>query len=277
MLRSWIVAAAVFASVSGSYADEFVVQPIPKGRPYPWTVLGVAPGQTAAAAKEAIEAKGVELETQRATLGIQRKDGSQFQTTIDVAMVTKGVSAATRMKTDSPLHEVQIDLDTGVLGGRVLGIERTVRGAGEEMPAYGAALQAQLESAFGAPSLVDVSGSGVMTIIYAWGMAGKIADLEKQELQTMVFDKGNGSKKEIEFQPCVSGGEDISSYASLLRKPIMPGCSAKLEVRFSKGVNMSTVKFRLVDYDLVRMNQEETDRQLQQALTGPVAPSKMDL
>lgn len=250
-------------------------------RPYPYKLLGLRPGDPVddLAALFAERSQAVPTQTER-RLRIQSPQGKAFDLRYEATREIGDVGMQGRLA-NTPQDHITAFLTTEAFGKSPLALFRVLKEPTETVPEP-AALKAQLEELYGQPSKAEIQGQS-MTLIYAWGTDGFIADLEGQPVQTFVEDLGGNRTSERQFRTCAAGGPFNASVEYDFKSPrvpedaIMPDCVATYEITYQGGPEVSTIKFALKDYDLARLHQAEVDRQIMEALSSPTSKSDMDL
>lgn len=241
-------------------------------------VIGIVPGMTLDEARAAMAKRGMELSTGKVDLRASSPKGKTFDLSAVAKFGTAGVGLNTRMS-GAGYEEVGGTVDLGALGGRVISVGRMIQGSNADLPKP-EELLAQLTGEYGEPSLVEVDHGGKMTILYGWDEAGtKLTALDQAAPLEMEETTRSGTST-TEYVPCVSPGFGTmqADYSGLNSdKPIAPGCSARYQVVYDSKAGQSKIRFSLTDFARARKAREETDRQINEALTGAAKASNMDL
>lgn len=258
-----------------AFAEPMKPIEVPVGN-HPYAVLGITTGMLGTEAEALMAERGITLTPEVMELRASMPSGAMFDLQYDSRLLTQGVSVNTRLS-GQPYEEVIIQLDTGVLERRVLSVRRTLVAANEDLPQY-PALRQQLVELYGEPS-EEKSESGGFTLTYAWIEGQKVESIEALPYQQFEFMGSNGRMMMQEAKPCMVGTNDIAFRGQERTSPIAPGCSAKLTVSYGSGAPNSSISFSLTDYDLMRLNQDESMRQINEALnpSSPAKASNMDL
>lgn len=280
-MRISILAVMASALALPALANPLKPVPVPEVA-YPYTILGMKPGMSAADAEALMAERGIELVPEVMQLRATKPDGTMFDLSFDARLLTQGVGLNTRMG-DKPFEEVTLRLDTGVLERRVMTINRQIRGAVADLPQY-PELKQQFVELYGEPSLEKSDGGMGFSFYYAWVDGKQVADLEalpKVQIEEQ-YAGTNGRPLTKEVMPCFGGETDLTFKGREIRRPIGPGCSAILEVKYSAQASSTTINFTIRDFDLVRLNYEESMKQINEALNPstpqePPKASKMDL
>ena len=252
-----------------------------EARPYPYKLLGLRPGDPIddLAALFAERSQAAPTQTER-RLRIQSPQGKAFDLRYEATREIGDVGVQGRLA-NAPQDHITAFLATEAFGKRPLALFRVLKEPTEKAPEP-AALKAQLEELYGQPSKAEMQGQS-MTVIYAWGADGFIADLDGQPVQTFVEDLGGNRTSERQFRTCAAGGPFNASVEYDFKSPrraedeIMAGCIATYEITYQGGPEISTIKFPLKDDDLARLHQAEVDRQIMEALSSSTSKSDMDL
>ena len=268
------------ASGSASADDLQAIDDI-EARPYPYSLLGLRPGDPVSdlAALFAERSEPTPTQTER-RLRIQSPQGKAFDLRYEATREIGDVGMQGRLA-NAPQDHITAFLATEAFGKRPLALFRVLKVPTEKAPDP-AALRAQMEGLYGQPSKAEMQGQS-MNLIYAWGTDGFIADLEGQPMQTFVEDLGGNRTSERQFRTCAARGPFNTSVEYAFKSPrraedeIMPGCIATYEITYQGGPEISTIKFALKDYDLARLHQMEVDRQIMAALSSSIPASDMDL
>lgn len=279
-IRSFALSVSVALFPALALADELKeIEYAGKPAYSPVAVLGITPGMTLDEAKALMEARGMELSTEGVNMRASTTSGKTFDLSAVAKFGTAGIGLNTRMSGGGAYEEIGGTVDLGPLGGRIISVGRTIRGDNADLPKPDE-LRAQLTQEYGEPSLVEIDAGGKMTITYGWDEAGvKLTALDQSE-PVMVEREKSASIERAEYVPCVSAGFGIMlvDYSKLNdERPIAPGCSARYTVVYDSKPGQSTIRFSLTDYDRARKAREDTDRQINEALTGPAKASNMDL
>lgn len=241
-------------------------------------VIGITPGMTLDDARAAMEKRGLELSTEKVDLRASSPKGKTFDLSAVAKFGTAGVGLNTRLS-GAGYEEVTGTLDLGALGGRIISVGRTVQGSNADLPKPDELL-AQLTEEYGEPSLVEVDHGGKMTILYGWDEAGAKLTALDQAAPLEMEEKTRSGTSTTEYVPCVSSGFGTMQvdYKKLNSdEPIAPGCSARYQVVYESKAGQSKIRFSLTDFARARKAREETDRQINEALTGAARASNMDL
>ncbi|RWR04393.1 hypothetical protein [Paenirhodobacter populi] len=278
--KSFALSACVALFPALALADELKeVEYTGKPAYSPVAVLGITPGMTLDEAKALMEARGMEMSTEKVSMRASTTSGKTFDLSAVAKFDTAGVGLNTRMSGGGAYDEIGGTVDLGVLGGRIISVGRAIRGDNADLPKPDE-LRAQLTQEYGEPSLVEIDAGGKMTITYGWDEAGmKLSDLDQFE-PIMVEREKTASIERREYVPCLSAGFGTMrvEYKTLNSETaIAPGCAARYTVVYESKPGQSTIRFSLTDYDRARKAREETDRQINEALTGTAKASNMDL
>ena len=250
----------------------------PEPRPYPWAVLDQRPGDDALHVQSLIEERMmIELVPERTGLRVQSPEGLEVEVTYADRLLTRGVTPAVLRGTE-PYAQARVALATPVSDGRVLSISRVLRQPTAELPAP-AALRAQIEGLYGPPSRAEMDGPS-MRLTWAWGTEGFIPDLDAApEIEARYVDT-TGAARTQTFRACEPRYAELDyRFEPISTVPLMPGCVASYSVSFRGGAELTTIGFTLTDWELVRRDRAEADRQVRALLSSgaPVAPSDLDL
>lgn len=205
-VSSSALSAIVFLyAVSGSAtADALQAAGGIKAWPYPYRLLGLRPGDPVddLAALFAERSEAADTHTER-RLRIQSPQGKAFDLRYEATREIGDVGMQGRLA-NAPQDQITAFLATEAFGKRPLALFRVVKDPTEKAPEP-AALRAQMEELYGQPSIAEMQGQS-MTLIYAWGTDGFIADLDGQPVQTLVEDLGGNRTSERQFRICAVGG-----------------------------------------------------------------------
>lgn len=270
--RTSLLATMLVLSATVGGAQELENTITPPERPYPYQILDLMPGVTADEAIAHYQGRmDIEMVPEVMSISVQAPNGRTFAFDFPQRYMTAGVGINTRMGSQ-PYSEIQLDLATEVMGGRVVGITRQMRAPAGELP-DAAALQAQLEELYGPPS--QISTDAGYSMIYAWGEDGFISDLDAQEERVIEWDAGTAMRTH-HYRLCADHADKSYNFQQF-RKPIKPECVAVFRVSVSDRPPNRSVSFSLFDYDLLRQSHSETDDQIKEYLLGEAEASDFDL
>lgn len=261
-----LVLTAILLSATPALAEDLEATITPGAAPYPYLILGAGPGMEATSAEKTIEeARDIDLVEETASYQFKSPSGAGLSLQFPTRLVTGSVGATERLSGE-PYEEVTVDLATPVMGSRVTGIHRTLRLNASDAPdAKG--LLAQLKDEYGTPSGIIADGSGTK-FIYAWGDSGFIDDLASEPAQVVEERKGNSVSTRT-YETCATRGKSSGyQFSQEEREPFMPGCRARLTIEHAVNAQSTTIRFSLIDYELIRQFRTETDKQVMQRLTG---------
>ncbi len=243
---------------------------------HPYSVLGVIPGVNNDEVAQLLRShfkRGLTDEV--VALNVQSRDGRSFQYEYVQRLVSPWATPFVRMGSE-PYENVNVSLATGVLEGRVLGIDRTIVATGSDRPSAASVFR-QVEEAFGAPSLVHLD-EYKSELIYAHADGEFIADLKATDPTASVA--GVGSSDYLSNKtPCKTaiGRSPIYKYRSPRGDDWIGDCDLVFRVLVESGGAKTTIRFSLNDYALARVNRNETDRQINGALEQPQPASEIKL
>ena len=280
-----IISAALFPCTA--FAQEVLPPTLKNYAPVEpiYSILGVAPGQTSDEAAKAFLAQFDQpLVDELATLNVRSSNGREFRYEYAQRMLSPWVTPVLRMGQE-PYEEVTLSLATGVLEGRVLGVQRTIVAVGNDRP-FAEAVFAQVKEAFGPPSYERLD-SFESHLLYLHSSDGFISNLNNLDTQ-IVAQSGQGNLRSStgvaggQFDtetPCVTtiGQPAIYQFKSPRIDDPLAGCDLVFHVQVQAAGGKTTVRFDLVDFALVRLNRDETDRQILEALEKPQSESKIKL
>jgi len=250
-----------------------------------YSILGVTPGWTADEAREAFLAHlDQPLADEVVALNVRSSNGREFQHEYTQRLLSPWVTPFMRMGQE-PYEEVTLSLATGVLEGRLLGVQRAIVQIGNDRPSAEAVF-AQVKEIFGPPSYekLDSFESHLMYLHSSDGFISSLRDLDTQ----IVAQSGQGNLRSStgvaggQFDnetPCVTaiGQPAIYQFKSPRTDDPLAGCDLVFHVQVQAADGKTTVRFELVDYALVRLNRDETDRQILEILEQPQSESKIKL
>lgn len=257
----------------------------PERKATSFSVLDVSPGDMAFEATETILAHfGQPLVDELVTLNVRSSNGREFRYEYAQRMLSPWVTPVLRLGQE-PYEEVTLSLATGVLEGRVLEVQRTIVAVGNDRPSAEAVF-AQVKEIFGPPSYEKLD-SFESHLIYLHSSDGFISSLQALDAQ-IVAQSGMGNLRSStglaggQFDnetPCVTaiGQPAIYQFKSPRTDDPLAGCDLVFHVQVQAAGGKTTVRFDLVDYALVRLNRDETDRQILEALEQPQSESKIKL
>lgn len=281
MIRFPFALGFVLSIASASFAENtLTVVPAPAGRPDPYEILGLQPGDPlgdvfAVYAERSDAAPTSESEVLR----IQSPDGAVFEFTYQLYSRIGDVGINGRLA-KAPQDQVPARLSSDVMEQRPMAIYRSIRQPSDELPEP-LELKAQIEETYGPPSRVEINGHD-MVLTYAWSTDGFIPDLGALEQIRREETTSSGGKLITEYELCGSAQHYRNTVEYRFEHPrdklIKPGCIATFRVSYRGEPGMTSITFSLEDYELGRMHTEELDRQIVDALTGgEVEASDMDL
>ncbi|MGJ8629024.1 MAG: hypothetical protein ACSHXB_18845 [Sulfitobacter sp.] len=243
---------------------------------HPYSVLGVIPGARKDEAAQLLSSHFKrDLADEVVALNVRSRDGRSFQYEYAQRLVSPWVTPFVRMGSE-PYEDVNVILATGVLEGRVLGIDRTIVATGSDRPSAEAVFR-QIEESFGAPSLVHLDGYK-SELIYAYAHGAFIPDLKAADPTPNAAGVGSSDYLSNDT-PCktVIGRSPIYQYRSPGGDDWIGDCDLIFRVLVESGGAKTTIRFSLNDYALARVNRDETDRQINEALEQPQPASEIKL
>ncbi len=260
--------------------DVLTPMPTPEARPYPYEILGLQPGDSledvlAVYAERSDTAPTSESEVLR----VQSPDGAVFEFTYERFSRIGDVGINGRLaKADQ--DQVTAMLSSGVMEQRPMAIHRSIRKPSDQLPEP-LELKAQIEKTYGPPSRVEITGRE-MTLTYAWGEDGFIADMDALSPRVHEETFASGSVRRTEYTLCSNAQHYRNNVEYRFTYPrdedIKTGCVATFTVRYRGEPGSTVIGFSLEDYELGRLHMAELDRQIVEALTGEeVEASDMDL
>ncbi|WP_139231481.1 hypothetical protein [Aliiroseovarius crassostreae] len=172
---------------------ETKLQPLtskPERKATTFSVLDVSPGDMAFEAIEALLAHfDQQLVDELVTLNVRSSKGREFRYEYAQRMLSPWVTPFMRMGQE-PYEEVILSLATGVLEGRVLGVQRTIVAVGNDRPSAETVF-AQVKETFGPPSYekFDSFESHLLYLISSDGFISNLRDLDTQ----IVAQSGQGN------------------------------------------------------------------------------------
>ncbi len=287
LLKIAMLALSLYACPAISFADSDLA-PLTlenKGNTSPYSVLGLSPGDPYSITQEKLSGHfDKPLADEIVTLSVRNSKGREFRYEYAQRMISPWVTPFVRMGHE-PYEEVNLSLATDVLEGRVLGIHRTIVETDNDRPSAEAVFT-QVKEAFGVPSYEQLGGF-TSHLLYLHGPDGFISDLGALDAQ-IVAASGQGNLRSSigvaggQFDketPCIStiGQPAIYQFKSTRTHDPLAGCDLVFHVAVQSGSEKTTISFDLVDYALVRLNRDETDRQILEALEQPQTKSKIKL
>lgn len=282
MIRTSLTLAITMTSLAQPALAENVLTPLPspEARPYPYEILGLQPGDPlddilSVYAERSDAAPTSESEVLR----VQSPDGNVFEFTYQKFTRIGDVGINGRLaKADQ--DQVTAILSSDVMEQRPMAIHRSIRQPSDQLPEP-LELKAQIEETYGPPSRVAINGRE-MTLTYAWGEDGFIADLNA--LPPLVHEETftSGSVRRSEYELCGNAQHYRNNVEYRFAHPrdedIKTGCVATFTVRYRGEPGSTVIGFSLEDFELGRQHMAELDRQIVEALTGQeVEASDMDL
>lgn len=266
------------AAPLSAFAEDTLtsVLPAPQITSHPYMVLGVAPGNSKLEAAETLaEYFDRNLEDEVVTLNVQSSNGRTFRLEYAQRLVSPWVTPFVRMGSD-PYEEVNVSLATGVLDGRVLGVERVIVATGTDRPSAGSVFK-QIEDAFGTPSLQHFD-TYESEMIYAHAGGTLVHDLKAADPNPSAVGVGS-SDYLSDGAPCKTaiGRSPIYKFRSPREGDWIGTCDLVFRITVQNSVANTTIRFSLIDYALTRANRDETDRQINEALqkTAPASEIKL--
>jgi hypothetical protein len=241
-----------------------------------YTILDVAPGSDGGDAAKALSSHfGQNLADDIITLNVTSSNGRSFKYEYVQRLVSPWVTPFVRMGNE-PYEDVNVSLATGVLEGRVLGIDRTVVATASDRPSAESVFR-QVEEAFGVPSLVHLDAYK-SELIYAYADGAFITNLKAADPTPSGASIGS-SEYLSNDTPCKTaiGRSPIYQYRSPRGEGWIGGCDLIFRVLVENGGAKTTIRFSLNDYALARLNRDETDRQINEALEQPQPASEIKL
>ncbi|MEO0831500.1 MAG: hypothetical protein AAFY03_13710 [Pseudomonadota bacterium] len=282
MNRLSLTLALIWTSLALPTLAENALTPVdpPQPRPYPYEILGLQPGDPLDDILAVYAERSADTPTSESeVLRVQSPDGNVFQFTYQKFTRIGDVGVNGRLaKADQ--DQVTAMLSSDVMEQRPMAIHRSIRQPSEELPEP-LELKAQIEETYGPPSRVEINGRE-MTLTYAWGEDGFIADLDA--LPSLVHEEifASGSVRRAEYELCGNAQHYRNSVEYRFSYPrdedIKTGCVATFAVRYRGEPGSTVIGFSLEDFELGRQHMAELDRQIVEALTGQkVEASDMDL
>ncbi|MDX8350447.1 hypothetical protein SLH49_20860 [Cognatiyoonia sp. IB215446] len=282
MIRSSLTLAVALTSLAAPALaeNELTSMDAPEPRPYPYEILGLQPGDPLDDVLAVYSERGDDDPTSESdVLRVQSPDGAVFEFTYQRFSRIGDVGINGRLaKVDQ--DQVTAMLSSDVMAQRPMAIHRSIRKPSDQLPEP-LELKAQLEETYGPPSRVEISGRE-MTLTYAWGEDGFIADLDA--LPPLVHEEtfASGTVRQTEYTLCSNAQHYRNNVEYHFEHPrqsdIKTGCVATFTVRYRGEPGSTVIGFSLEDYQLARQHMAELDRQIVEALTGEeVQASDMDL
>lgn len=262
-LLSAFIAAIPVTSFAESVLRPYEPQPAPTKSSF--SVLGVTPGDTLDAASGILSGHfGTDLAPDIVVLSVRSSEGRELQHTYAQRMISPWITPFVRLSSE-PYEDVNVSLATGVLEGRVLGIDRTIVATGSDRPSAESAFR-QVEETFGPPSLVHLDAYK-SELIYAYADGAFIADLKAADPAPSNASVGS-SDYLSDSTPCKTaiGRSPIYQYRSSRGDDWIGNCDLVFRVVVEGSSAKTTIRFSLNDYALTRVNRDETDRQINEAL-----------
>ncbi|MEP3638077.1 MAG: hypothetical protein ABJN14_12565 [Paracoccaceae bacterium] len=241
-----------------------------------FSVLEVRPGDTVDAAAGILSNHfGNDLTPDFASLVVRSLVGRELQYEYPQRLVSSWVTPFVRLGNE-PYEDVNVSLATGVLEGRVLGIDRTIVSTGLGRPSAVSVFR-QVEEVYGVPSLVHLDAYK-SEMIYAYASGAFIADLKAADPTPSTADVGSSDYLSNDT-PCKTavGRSPIYQYRSPRGEDWIGGCDLIFRVVVESGGANTTIRFSLNDYALARLNRDETDRQINEGLEHPQPASEIKL
>jgi hypothetical protein len=282
MIRTSLTLAVALASLAKPALGENDLTPIdaPEPRPYPYEILGLQPGDPLDDVLALYTERSDAAPTSESeVLRVQSPDGNVFEFTYQKFARIGDVGINGRLaKADQ--DQVTAMLSSDVMEQRPMAIHRSIRQPSDQLPEP-LELKAQIEETYGPPSRVEINGRE-MTLTYAWGEDGFIADLDA--LLPLVHEEtfASGSVRRTEYSLCSNAQHYRNNVEYRFKHPrdedIKTGCIATFTVRYHGEPGSTVIGFSLEDFELGRQHMAELDRQIVGALTGEeVEASDMDL
>ncbi|MEO9824498.1 MAG: hypothetical protein ABJF50_08800 [Paracoccaceae bacterium] len=240
------------------------VMPVPAERPYPYEILGLRPGYPlddilSVYAERSDAAPTSESEVLR----VQSPDGNVFEFTYQKFTRIGDVGINGRLaKADQ--DQLTAILSSDVMEQRPMAIHRSIRQPSDQLPEP-LELKAQIEETYGPPSRVAINGRE-MTLTYAWGEDGFVADLVA--LPPLVHEEtfASGSVRRSEYELCGNAQHYRNNVEYRFAYPrdedIKTGCIATFTVRYRGEPGSTVIGFSLEDFELGRQHMAELDRQI---------------
>ena len=271
------------ATTAAAAENTLTALPQPTERPYPYEILGLQPGDPLADVLAVYaERSDQEPTSESDVLRVQSPDGAVFEFTYQLFSRIGDVGINGRLA-GAEQDQITARLASDVMEQRPMAIYRSIRQPSDTLPEP-LELKAQLEDTYGPASRVKLNGLE-MTITYAWGTDGFIADLDA--LPPLVHEEtitnfGNTRTTRSEYEICGGAQHYQNDVTYQFKYPrnqdIMTGCIATFTVTHRGEPGMTSISFAIEDYELARIHQQELDRQIVEALTGKdVKASDMDL
>ncbi len=279
--RQLFVASLLSSVATAIHAQDRLTETlIPEPRPYPYEILGLQPGDTLDDVLAVYaERSDADPTSESEVLRVQSPDGNVFEFTYQKFTRIGDVGINGRLaKADQ--DQVTAMLSSNVMEQRPMAIHRSIRQPSDQLPEP-LELKAQIEETYGPPSRVEINGRE-MTLTYAWGENGFIADLDA--LPSLVHEEtfASGSVRRSEYELCGNAQHYRNNVEYRFSYPrdedIKTGCIATFTVRYRGEPGSTVIGFSLEDFELGRQHMAELDRQIVEALTGEeVEASDMDL
>jgi len=276
------VAATLMGSSAVAQADSFFKPVAVDGlsiaeRPYPYAIRDVAPGMSAQDGQTVMEAAtGATLVAETVSGSVVHPNGRSINYSFPQSLSTVGGVSLRMAKQDYEI--VNLGLATGVLDGAIMSVSRGLLKPATSMPEP-AALRAQIEETYGPPT-VFISQGNAIKMVYYWSEGGFIENLDLTEEATIDFEGEPGNVQTFRYRPCttVPSGKTYR-FKSPRREPFMPGCVAMFSVEYQVGASKAQLTSVLEDYELMRANRAEADRQILDFLNNSddVKASDLDL
>lgn len=241
-------------------------------RSYDYAILGIKPGMNGEeAAKRLSEHLGKPMQPTSGVLQVKAPNDAGFRSQMVIGYVTPGIGPTVRMSA-RPYEEITLDLSTPALGSVVTGIHRTWRIVGDEAPAQGAFF-AQIAETYGAPHMTGGKGAGVNEYLYMLSPEGAPVTGPI----TVTDANGNSSTAAYPCQDKAHPAEGTYRYRGGKGPETGAHCSVRFSVRYQGGAQDATLRFDLVDFDLMRRDEQAADPQIEQKLSAPATATKLDL
>ena len=256
------------------------VMPVPVERPYPYEILGLQPGDPIDEILSVYAERSDAAPTsENEVLHVQSPGGNVIEFTYQKFARIGDVGINGRLA-NADQDQVTAILSSDVMEQRPMAIHRSIRQPSDQLPEP-LELKAQIEETYGPPSRVEINGRE-MTLTYAWGEDGFIADLDA--LPSLVHEEtfASGSVRRSEYELCGNAQHYRNNVEYRFTYPrdedIKTGCIATFTVRYHSEPGSTVIGFSLEDFELGRQHMAELDRQIVEALTGQeVEASDMDL
>lgn len=260
--------------------NELTPLPAPEPRPYPYEILGLQPGDPLSDVLAVFAERSDAAPTSESeVLRVQSPDGNVFEFTYQKFTRIGDVGINGRLaKADQ--DQLTAMLSSDVMEQRPMAIHRSIRQPSDQLPEP-LELKAQIEETYGPPSRVEINGRE-MTLTYAWGEDGFIADLDALPPLTHEETFASGSVRRSEYELCSNARHYRNTVEYRFKHPrdedIKTGCVATFTVTYRGEPGSTLIGFSLEDFALGRQHMVELDRQIVRALTGQeVEASDMDL